>query len=87
MLDTAPRIADDDCMAKRQLPLSDQIRRALTDAEAEGITRYQISKATAIDQASLSKFLHGERGLSLDSLDALAAYLDLQIVRKPKGRK
>jgi transcriptional regulator with XRE-family HTH domain len=72
-------------MAKPHAKLSDQIRQAIVDS---GETRYRISKATGINEAAQSKFVHGERGLSLESLDALAEYLHLEIVmRKPsKGR-
>jgi transcriptional regulator with XRE-family HTH domain len=72
-------------MAKRQAPkLSDQVRQAIRGADC---TRYAMAKATGIDQAVLSKFLTGERGMSLESLDKLAEFLNLQItVRKPRKR-
>jgi len=85
MLDNAPLTADNPYMAKRQLPISEQVRQAIRDADC---TRYAISKATGIDQAVLSKFLSGERGMSLDSLDKLAAFLKLDItVRKSRRAK
>jgi hypothetical protein len=67
--------------------LSDEIRLAV---EHCGQTRYAISKATGIAQEVLSRFVNGERGLNMDTLDTLAAYLDLHITtRKPKreGKK
>lgn len=74
-------------MAKRRKKLSDQIRRSI---ETCGLTRYRISKETGIDQSNLSRFIHGEVGLSMDSLDRLADLLDLNITtdkrRQPKGR-
>jgi len=86
ILDNAPPIADIVYMAKRQIPrLRDQVRQAIRDSDA---TRYQIAKATGIDQASLSKFISGERGLSLGSLDLLAEFLNLQLtVGKPRTPK
>lgn len=86
MIDIAPTTADNPFMEKRRpTKLSDQVREAIRDADC---TRYAISKATGIDQAVLSKFLTGERGMSLDSLDKLAEFLNLRItVQKPrKGR-
>jgi transcriptional regulator with XRE-family HTH domain len=69
-------------MAKRRTnKLSDQLRQAIDDC---GQTRYQIAMATGLDQAALSKFHHGERNLSWDSVDRLGEYLGLRIV---KGRR
>jgi transcriptional regulator with XRE-family HTH domain len=62
--------------------LSDQLRQAIADS---GITRYRISKATGINEAALGKFFHGERGLSLESIDKLAEFLKLELTVR-KGR-
>jgi len=72
-------------MDSTPLKLSDQLRRAIANC---GQTRYQIAQATGIGQAALSRFVHGERGLSLESIDKLAEYLHLEVVmKKPsKGR-
>ena len=70
-------------MGKRRAKLSDQIRRAVDDC---GRTRYRISKQTGIDQSTLSRFMSGERGLPMNTLDKLADYLDLNIT-VGKGRK
>ena len=73
-------------MGRKRLKLSDQIRQAV---ETCGMTRYAISQETGIDQATLSRFVSGERGLSLATLDRLADFLDLNITigkrRKSKG--
>lgn len=66
-------------MKKKQVQLTQQARMMLrakvrTDANPEGISRYQLSKETGVDQATLSRFLSGETGLSSESLDALAEY-------------
>ena len=64
---------------------SDELRRAV---EQSGMTRYEIYKRTGIDQAVLSKFVHGERGVSLDTVDTLCECLGLRLVAegtiKPK---
>jgi transcriptional regulator with XRE-family HTH domain len=77
-----------ECMAKRRpAKLSDQLRRAISES---GQTRYKIAKATGINEAALSKFFHGERGLGLESIDRLAAHLRLRVLaeekRSRKGR-
>jgi transcriptional regulator with XRE-family HTH domain len=67
-------------MSKQQpsLKLSEQIRAAV---EGSGVSAYRISADTKLDKAALSRFMSGTRGLSMESLDTLAGYLGLQIVR------
>jgi transcriptional regulator with XRE-family HTH domain len=70
---------------KRTLLLTDQLRQAIDDS---GLTRYQIAKATGIDESALAKFYNGHRGLSMHALNALGEFLQLTITlgRKP-GKK
>ncbi len=71
-------------MAKRRMRLSDQIRQAVATC---GQTRYAISKATGISEATLSRFVNGERGLPMTTLDTLTDYLELNITAaKRKGK-
>lgn len=63
---------------------SDELRSAIDES---GLTRYAIGQATGLDKASLSKFMSGERGLGLESIDKLAELLGLHIVRKRGRRK
>lgn len=64
--------------------LLDEIRRAI---EASGLTRYQIAKDTGVAQSQLSRLVNGERGLSVEAIEQLAHYLDLEIVIRRKRRK
>ena len=70
---------------KRTALLTDQLRTAIDDS---GLTRYQIAKATGIDESALAKFYNGHRGLSMNALNALGEFLQLTITlgRKP-GKK
>ena len=73
-------------MAKKQTKLlTDQLRQAIDDS---GVTRYQIAKATGIDESALAKFYNGHRGLSMDALNALGEFLQLTITlgRKPEKK-
>jgi transcriptional regulator with XRE-family HTH domain len=71
-------------MAKQRKKLSDQIREAI---EMCGQSRYAISKATGISEATLSRFMSGERGLTTTALDTLADHLNLNIqASKRKGQ-
>jgi transcriptional regulator with XRE-family HTH domain len=65
--------------------LTDQLRRAIDDS---GLTRYQISKNTGIDESALAKFYNGHRGLAMEALNALGKFLQLKILlgRKPVKR-
>jgi hypothetical protein len=80
ILDNAPLKDNNAGMAKkrtRRPKVSEQVRRAIKDC---GLTRYRISQLTGIDQASLTKFMSGERGLSSKALDTLGKLLDLEVV-------
>jgi transcriptional regulator with XRE-family HTH domain len=74
-------------MARKRLKFSDQLRRAV---DASGLSRYRIAKLLGVSESLLSRFMSGKGGLSLDTLDALAARLDLRIVgggTTPAGTK
>jgi transcriptional regulator with XRE-family HTH domain len=62
---------------------SDQIRAAV---DGSGLSRYRICKDVGIAQATLSRFMNGKGGLSMDSLDRLAALLNLRIVADGRGK-
>ena len=75
---------------KKQRPsLSVELRQAI---ERSRLSRYGIWQQTGIDQGSLSKFMDGERGLSIESIDKIAELLGLHICpadakrSRPKGR-
>jgi hypothetical protein len=61
---------------------SDQLRQAVRDSE---LTRYAISVRTRIDQGTLCRFIRGERGMSLDSVDRLMECLGLEI--RPRRKR
>lgn len=66
-------------MAKKRIKsskLTDQLRQAIDDS---GLTRYRIAQETGISEATLSKFYLGQRGLSMEALNALGECLQLTI--------
>ena len=72
-------------MAAKKHTLSEQLRREIVSAD---VSRYRISKDLGIPEASLSRFVNGHAGLSVESIDAIGQYLDLELVqRKAKPRK
>lgn len=67
-------------MAKQRMTLvSEQLKQAIEDS---GQTRYAIANACGIDHGHFSRFMAGERGLSLDTLDRLCRHLGLELVRR-----
>ena len=40
---------------------------------------YRISKETGLSEPTLSRFMSGERGLTMKALDTLADFLDLNL--------
>ena len=64
--------------------LTDQLRKAIRDS---GLSQYRIGKDCDIDKAAMSRFMSGERGLSLKSIDRVAEYLGLELVRRKRKRK
>ena len=70
-------------MGEKRTKVSDQIRRAV---EASGVSRYRIAQATGIKQSTLSRFMAGTGGMTVETLDKLAEYLGLEIVVKGKAK-
>lgn len=68
---------------KRQTNISDQLRALIEEC---GLSRYELAKQTGIDESALSRFMSGERGLSMKALDTLGAFLDWEVVQKGKRR-
>ena len=68
---------------KRSARFTDELRAAI---EGCGMSRYRISKLTGIDAAVLCRFVQGQSGLSMDSLDALAECIGLHVVSKQETR-
>ena len=70
-------------MAKK-LTLTDEIRQAV---DASGMSRYRICKRLDIAESTLSRFMSGKAGLSLDTLDRLANLLDLHLAAGKRPKK
>jgi transcriptional regulator with XRE-family HTH domain len=63
-------------MDPRRDKLTDQIRKVILTSPW---SRYAICKAVGMSQATMSRFINGHGGLSLDMLDRIADVLDLNI--------
>lgn len=64
---------------KQSKRMSEQLKGAIANS---GLTRYRIAKDTEIEESALSRFMSGERGLSMEALDRLLGYLGLEVVER-----
>jgi transcriptional regulator with XRE-family HTH domain len=64
--------------------ITDQLRQAILNC---GMSRYELSKRTGVDQAALSRFMHGQCGLLTTTLDRLCPVLGLELVPAKQARR
>ena len=69
---------------KKPKPLTDQLRQAIDDS---GMTRYRIAQETGLSESTLSKFYLGQRGLSMEAMNALGECLQITITVSRKAEK
>ena len=60
----------------------DSLRKIIKESV---VSRYRVSKDTGIDQAILSRFVNGERGLNMQNIDTICRYFKLEL--RPKGKR
>ncbi|MDP1797417.1 MAG: helix-turn-helix transcriptional regulator [Planctomycetaceae bacterium] len=70
-------------MPTKQKTLTEQLCDAIA---ASGQSRYRIAQETGVAESSLSRFVSGERGLSIQSLEKLLDYLSLEVLPKRQGK-
>jgi transcriptional regulator with XRE-family HTH domain len=67
-------------MAKRKREpdlLSEQVQQVILDSE---LTQYRISKLAGMSQAQLHRFMATGAGISIETLDRIAAVLKLRVI-------
>jgi transcriptional regulator with XRE-family HTH domain len=65
--------------------VSTVILRAIRQSENDRISQAEISRATGIAPPVLSRFVDGQRGLSMAAIDRLAEFFGLALVPTGKG--
>lgn len=65
------------------MKLSDQVRRAVRKCP---LSQYRIAKELNVAESTISRFMTGNGGLSMEVLDHLADLIGLQITTKGKGK-
>ncbi len=68
--------------------IGEQLRVAIQEAIwKQGFQQAELARRVGLSPAQVSRFLKGERGLSLESIDRLMEALGLEVVIRPgKGR-
>jgi plasmid maintenance system antidote protein VapI len=66
---------------KRRQPLSDQLRQAILASDK---SRYEICKTLGILQSTMSRFVQGTGGLSMEVIDRIADLLNLHLTSRRK---
>lgn len=61
--------------------LTEVLRYEITNSER---SRYALAKESGVSESQISRFMSGERSLSLDAADKLAAVLGLSLSRTPQ---
>jgi transcriptional regulator with XRE-family HTH domain len=61
--------------------LQSQLREAIRSSR---MTRYRIAKLTRLSESSISRFMAGKGGLSIDSLDRIWSVLGLRVAGGPQ---
>ena len=65
--------------------MSDELRESLLRS---GLGLREVARRTSIEPASLSRFIHRERGLAQEAIDALAELFGLELrAKSSKQRK
>jgi transcriptional regulator with XRE-family HTH domain len=60
--------------------VSDRLRRAISES---GLSLNELAERSGTDKGRLSRFMRGERGLTLDTVDKLAGVLRLRLTPEP----
>ncbi|HUE89624.1 MAG TPA: helix-turn-helix transcriptional regulator [Vicinamibacterales bacterium] len=70
--------------AEQAMVVSDVVRQAI---EESGLSLAELARQASINHGQLSRFMRGERSLTLATLDPLAKVLRLRMVRGKAPRK
>ncbi|MEN9844914.1 MAG: hypothetical protein RIS36_61 [Pseudomonadota bacterium] len=66
------------------MTITESLKAAILNSKQ---SRYAIARGAQIDHAVLRRFINGERDIKLKTAESLAAYLDLELVKKKKRTK
>ena len=61
----------------KQPGFTDQLRQAIKQS---GFSQYRLAKLSGTDQSQLSRFMHGERGLSIEGIERICELIGARLV-------
>lgn len=67
---------------QQELPLAKELQRVIL---ASGMSLNRLGKEAGVSQGQLSRFVRGDRTLTLPAVDRLCSFFGLKLVRKGKG--
>ena len=63
--------------------IGEQLKKAIQEGR---LSQAALARGTGLSEGQISRFLRGERGLSLESIDKLLDVLELEIVIRPRRK-
>jgi transcriptional regulator with XRE-family HTH domain len=68
--------------------IAEQLRVAIQEGIwKRGVQQVDLGRRAGLSEAQVSRFLRGERGLSLESIDRLLDVLELEVVIRPRRER
>ena len=68
--------------------IAEQLRVMVQEAMwKRGVQQAELARQTGLSEGQISRFLKGERGLSLESIDRMMDALGLEIVIRPRRER
>ena len=64
-------------MTPKRRTIAEQLQKAIVES---GESEYAIGKVTGVSQSVLSRFINGQRGISLETAAKLCTYLELDLL-------
>jgi transcriptional regulator with XRE-family HTH domain len=69
------------------MPLTDDLRGAIKAVQnTEELSLNELGRRCGVSAAQLSRFLHGERSLTLPAAEKVCDFLGLKLVREERGQ-
>ncbi|MGP0064162.1 MAG: helix-turn-helix domain-containing protein [Isosphaeraceae bacterium] len=63
--------------------IGERLRQSIQEGS---LSQAELARGTGLSEGQISRFLSGERGLSLESIDKLLDVLELEIVIRPRRK-
>jgi DNA-binding XRE family transcriptional regulator len=74
----------DDHMAKKKQNVTDQLIKAIREAEKQGVTRYRIAQISGVSEALLCRLVKGNYHIQLETAEKISDALEFRIIMIPK---